>query len=539
MAAAETTLRMAGVVKRFGSVTALGGVDLDVRRGEIHGLLGENGAGKSTLMNVLYGLLAPDAGTILIDGEPVRMSSPQVAMRHGVGMVHQHFRLVPTLTVAENMVLGERRPFLLRKRHLRATAARLEELHQRYGLGIDPWAKISQLSIGEQQRVEILRALYRNAHILVLDEPTATLTPVESEQLLPKLRALADEGAAIVFITHHLDDVMRWADRITVLRRGENVATLAPAETSANELARLMVGRDVALAKVATGERFHAPRSAEQRVEAAAPDGGPRVVLEVEGLGALSDRGTPALEDVSLTVCAGEIVAVAGVEGNGQAELEQILFGLREPTRGNVRLGGEDITRATPAQRLDRRLGLIPSDRYRRGMVRPLSVAENLVLDRIDQPPFGSRFAVRRRAINQRAAELIDTFSIHVSGPEQLAGTLSGGNAQRVVLARVFSRELRCLIAAQPTRGLDVGAIEFVWEQLDAARRQGVAVLLISTDLDEVAALADRCCVIYRGRLLAQWPRAELDRERIGLAMGGVVGRAGADSDAIRTGASS
>jgi general nucleoside transport system ATP-binding protein len=514
----ELSVSMRGVAKRFGPVQALAGVDFDLRPGEIHALLGENGAGKTTLMNILYGMFPPDEGAVAIGGRDMQFRSPQDAIAEGVGMVHQHFMLVPTLTVAENALLGERGGPLLRKRDVLAVSERLAELAHRYGLDVDPGARVWQLSVGEQQRVEVLRALYKGARILILDEPTATLTPLETERLFPKLRALAAEGASIVFITHHLEDVISWADRITVLRHGERVGTLRPSESSAGELARMMVGRDVRLMQVVAGERSvagtkEAPRAAS--------------VLNVEGLHAAGDRGTPALKDVSFSVAPGEILAIAGVEGNGQPELEEVLFGLRTPDAGRVSLDGREVTGADPAERLGLGLGLVPSNRYRRGVVRELSVAENLVLDRVGEPPFGTELGMNRREMVRQAEELIGRFSIQVSGPHQLAGTLSGGNAQRLVLARVLSRELRCLVAAQPTRGLDVGAIEFVWEQLAAARDRGLAIVLLSTDLDEVLSMADRCLVIYRGRLVAHWPREELDRERVGLAMGGAGDSAG------------
>jgi simple sugar transport system ATP-binding protein len=531
---------MRGVRKSFGRTVALAGVDFDLEENEIHALLGENGAGKTTLMNVLYGLIRPEAGSISIGGRPIRPRNPEDAIAAGVGMVHQHFKLVPTLTVAENMALGEPGGPLLSRRRLASISAQLSELGERYGLEVDPRARVWQLSVGEQQRVEILRALYRNAKVLILDEPTSTLTPIEIERMFPKLRLLADEGASIVFITHHLEEVVRWADRITVLRHGERVGTLRPRETTTAELARMMVGRDVTLMRVVAGERRL--DSADHEVgapEAGGPvtDGSVREVLSVDGLTVRGDRGIPALREVSFSVAAGEILAIAGVEGNGQPELEEALFGLRPLRTGTVRLEGRDLARAEADERLRAGLALVPSDRYRRGVIRELTVAENLVLDRIGEAPFATRRGIDRSAIADHARELIRRYSIRVFGPEQRAGTLSGGNAQRLVLARTLSRDLRCLIAAQPTRGLDVGAIEFVWEQLAAARDRGVAIVLISTDLDEVMTLADRCSVIYRGRFVASWAREELDHEQLGLAMGGATNGAGKpDREWARTG---
>jgi simple sugar transport system ATP-binding protein len=504
---------MRGIVKRFEGVEALKGVDFTLARGEIHGLLGENGAGKTTLMNVLCGLHGPDAGVIEIDGEPVRFRSPQDAIAHGIGMVHQHFMLVPTLTVAENMILGEPGGALVRRERIRRAAAKIREDGERYGLEVDPYAVVWQLSVGQQQRAEILRALYRNASVLVLDEPTATLTPPETEQLLPRLHALAAEGASIVFITHHLEEVLAWTDRITILRHGELVETLLPRETTAQELARSMVGRSVSLKELGVDVGPLVDR----------PQRGDAPLLVLDRVRARGDAGTEALRGVTLEVWRAEIVAVAGVEGNGQAELEEVLCGLRPATEGSLAFDGRDLTTASTAERLQAGFGIVPSDRYRRGLVRGLPVADNLVLDRIGEPPFASRLRVRRRRILERAAELVKRYAIRVSRLDQLAGTLSGGNAQRVVLARTLSRDSRFILAAQPTRGLDVGAMEFVWSQLDEARKGGAGVLLLSTDLDEVMALADRCYVIYRGELVADWQRHELDREAIGLAMGGVV----------------
>jgi len=513
---------MQGIVKRFGDVVANDNVQFDLRGGEIHALLGENGAGKTTLMNILYGLIPPDEGTIRVRGHPARIRSSQDAIALGIGMVHQHFMLVPTLTVAENMILGEKGSLALTKADLRVVKDRVDELGGRYGLSVLAGAYVSQLSVGEQQRVEILRALYRNAQILILDEPTATLAPNEVEHVLGKLQAMARDGASIVIITHHLDEVMACADRITVLRKGRHVATVLPAETSTGDLARLMVGRDVSLARFVV-EQAEGRIPLEEGEPTLATDGR-RNILEVQGLSAVSDRGTEAIRDVSFEVAEGEIVAIAGVEGNGQSELEEVLCGLRPPVQGTIRLQGRDVTGARPSALLRSGVGFIPSDRYRRGLIRQLSVAENLVLDRIDQPPFGSRLLLRPKAILANANRLIRDFAITVSRPSQSAGKLSGGNTQRVVLARVFTGTPRLLLAAQPTRGLDVGAIEFVWDQLRARREAGVGILLISTDLDEVMALADRCYVMYKGQLVRTWTRSELDREAVGLAMGGVLG---------------
>ena len=515
---------MSRITKRFGGLAAVDEVDFDLRKGEIHALLGENGAGKTTLMNVLSGLIQPGSGTMEVEGRPARFRSPQDAIDRGIGMVHQHFKLVSRLTVAENIILGQTGGRRLRLPDLHEVGRRVEALGERYGLEVPPGAFVWQLSVGEQQRAEILRALYRKARVLILDEPTATLTAGEVDRLLEGIRVMARQGASIIIISHNLDEIMSAADRVTVLRRGKRVATLDRDETDQAELARLMVGRDVSLVEVLTS-------AGERREEGGEPGGTDRrVVLEVEDLVMSGESVSPAgggareLRGVNLTVHAGEIVSIAGVEGNGQAQFEEALMGLRTPDSGAVRFSGDDMTGAQPRRVLERGVGYIPSDRYRHGLVRELSVAENLVLDRIDRPPFGSPLRLRSKAITARGAELIDRFSIAVRSAAERAGTLSGGNAQRAVLARAMSEELRLCLAAQPTRGLDVGAIEFVWQQLREQRRKGVAVLLISTDLDEVMALSDRCYVMYRGRLT----ETPLDRDRIGLAMGGVAAESGA-----------
>ena len=515
-------VEMIDITKRLGRVLANDAVSFDVRYGEIHALLGENGAGKTTLMNILSGFLHPDGGTIRIRGREARIRTPIDAFELGVGMVHQHSALVPTLTVAENMLLGDRRSpkgFLLRQGTIASLAASLAAAGERHGLEVSPEAYVWQLSVGERQRVEILRALYREATVLILDEPTASLTPPEVVPLLDKLRAMAGDGAAVVLITHHLDEVMACADRITVLRAGRRVATTTPGETTTRELAREMVGRDVQLVALLTGD--------DERPPATRASGATEPVLSAVGLVADRSRGVPALLEASFEVRSGEIVAIAGVEGNGQTELEEVLFGLRVPTAGQVMLDGQDVTRAGPDELLGKGVGYVPSDRYRRGLVALLSVADNLVLDRIDRPPFGGRFSIHRRQILDAALSLIERFDIRPASPRQRVGALSGGNAQRVVVARALSSDLRVLLAAQPTRGLDVGAIDFVWDRLRDERAHGVGILLISTDLDEVFALADRCYVMYRGRLVGPWSRDAFDREAFGLAMGGAADDAG------------
>ena len=524
-------VEMMHVTTRFGRVLANDAVSFDVRTGEIHALLGENGAGKTTLMNILSGFLNPDGGSIRVRGRDVKIRTPIDAFDLGIGMVHQHSALVPTLTVAENMLLGDRRApngFLVRRRTLAALSDSLAAAGDRHGLEVPTRAFVWQLSVGERQRVEILRALYREATILILDEPTASLTPPEVAPLLDKLRGMAAAGAAVVLITHHLDEVMACADRITVLRAGKRVATTTPRETTTRELAREMVGRDVQLMAMLTGE------------DETATDAGAVVPVEpaLSAVGLIADgpRGVTALSDASFEVRPGEIVAIAGVEGNGQTELEEVLFGLRAPKEGRVLLDGEDVTRARPAALMRRGVGYVPSDRYRRGLVAMMSIADNLVLDRIDRPPYRGRFSIRRRQILEAARGLIERFGIRPASPRERAGALSGGNAQRVVLARALSSDLRVLLAAQPSRGLDVGAIGFVWDRLRDERAEGVAVLLISTDLDEVFALADRCYVMYRGRLVGPWARGAFDREEFGLAMGGASDAVGGHGSASHPG---
>jgi simple sugar transport system ATP-binding protein len=467
-------------------------------------LLGENGAGKSTLMNVVYGLVRPDAGEIVFDGRPAQIRSPLDAIRLGIGMVHQHFMLIPPLTVAENIVLGNE---IANNgvMDLERAGREVEELSKRFGLDVNPRARIADLSVGLEQRVEILKALYRGARLLILDEPTAVLTPQEILGLFAVVRALVAEGKAVIFITHKLTEVMEIADQITVMRRGRVVTSTTPKESSPADLARMMVGRPVLL----TVDKKPAKPGA--------------TVLTLEDLVVLDDRRQVAVDHVSLEVRAGEIVGVAGVDGNGQNELVEAIMGLRPARNGRVRVEGHDISHASTRSRLRGGLGLIPPDRHRMGVILELSVADNLVLDDHDRPPF-ARWLVRQfDAIREYAQRLIKTFDIRVQSPEQPVSALSGGNQQKLVVARQLGTLPKVLLAGQPTRGVDVGSIEFIHRQLVSERDRGLAVLLISSELDEVLSLADRVAVLYRGRIVAVIDAAEADRDRIGLLMAGAA----------------
>jgi len=450
-------------------------VDLAIEWDQVHALLGENGAGKTTLMNVAYGLVRPDSGTILVDGNPVVIHGPQDAIRLGIGMVHQHFMLIPPLTVAENVILGHETVRAGGFVDQRAAEREVRDLSQRYGLEVDPRARIEGLPVGIQQRVEILKSLYRGARILILDEPTAVLTPLEV------------------------------ADTITVMRRGKVEATTRPSETNPAGLARLMVGRPVLL-----------------RVDKA-PARPQRPVLELDHLVVHDDRRRVAVDGVALSVHAGEIVGIAGVEGNGQNELAEAIAGLRPDRGGRVLLDGQDVTRATTRHVLHGGLGFIPADRHRMGLVLEHSVSDNLVLSTFDRAPF-ARWIIRRfEAVLEYAQRLIKQFDIRAESPSQPAGSLSGGNQQKVVAARELGRQPRALLASQPTRGLDVGSIEFIHRQIVDQRDAGLAVLLISSELDEILSLADRVAVMYRGRIVAILEGDAIDRERIGLLMAGAA----------------
>jgi simple sugar transport system ATP-binding protein len=498
-------IEMRGITKRFPTGTlANDAIDLHVRKGEIHALLGENGAGKSTLMNILYGLVTPDAGEIRIDGQPVIIRDPADAIARGIGMVHQHFMLIPVLSVAENVVLGQEIVRAGGVLDLREAAARINLLAKKLGFNIEPSSKIEQLSVGQQQRVEIVKAIHRNARILVLDEPTAVLTPQETQEIFDVLQRLRAEGASVIFISHKLDEVLEIADRITVIRRGRVVGTRTPAETNENELAELMVGRAVSL-RVDRGQSH---------------PGEP--MLEVSRLRAKDDRGHDALQGVDLSVRAGEIVGIAGVAGNGQEELVEALIGLRRASAGAIRLAGRDLTRASVDGRRGHGVAFVPADRHRFGLVLTYPLDDNLALTRYAEIPFAGGFArvVRKfRAIVENAARLMKEFDIRAPSPKASAGTLSGGNQQKVVVAREFRHDLKLLILDQPTRGLDVGSIEFIHKQVIARRDDGVAILLVSAELDEVLDLSDRVLVMFRGRIVGTFPVEQAQREKVGLLM--------------------
>ena len=498
-------LELRQITKRFGTLVANRSVDFELRRGEIHALLGENGAGKSTLMNVLYGLHQPDEGQILLNGEPVSIDSPRRAIGLGIGMVHQHFMLVPVMTVAENLVLGaEPRsgPLLDYKR----AAESVRELSQRFGLAVDPDARVEDLGVGAQQRVEILRALFRGAKVLVLDEPTAVLTAQEAQDLFVVLRTLTAEGTSVVFISHKLNEVLDIADRVTVLRRGEKIDTVSTEGATERSLARLMVGRDVLLQVEKPEHKAGEP------------------LLEVEGLSARDDRGLPAVRDVSFTVAAGEIVGIAGVDANGQSELIEAIMGLRRPDSGTVRVAGHDVTHAGPRETLAAGVSHIAEDRHRRGLVLEFNLAENLCLHEYRDSSMSRHGWLSPKKMVARAHRLLKEFDVRGGEPATRAGSLSGGNQQKVVIARELDGDPQVIIAAQPTRGLDVGAIEFVHRRLVEERDAGRAVLLVSLELEEIRSLADRVLVIYEGRIVAELPPDASDEE-LGVAMlGGKVG---------------
>ena len=500
-------LELRAITKRFGPVVANDRVDFDLRAGEVHALLGENGAGKSTLMSVLYGLYSPTSGEILVDGKPVRIHSPNDAIDLGIGMVHQHFMFIPVMTVSENIVLGNEpvksgaaRPVGILDR--RTARKRVQELSDRYGLAVDPGARIEDVTVGMQQRVEILRALYRNARILVLDEPTAVLTAQEITELMTVLRRLREDGTAIVFISHKLGEVLEIADRITVLRRGKSMGTVPRAGATEQSLARMVVGRDVIFR---VEKEPHAPE-------------GP--ILTVEDLRVLDDRGLEAVRGATLTVRAGEIVALAGVDGNGQAELVQAITGIRAPTSGRIEVDGVEIAGRGVRAAGDAGVAHIAQDRQRVGLVLPFTLAENLALRRYRSPPLSRRGWLNLNAFFALAKRLLAAFDVRGGNPETPASALSGGNQQKLCVAREIDSDPKLLVAHQPTRGLDVGAIEFVHSKLIAQRDAGKAVLLVSLESEEVRSLADRILVIYEGRIAAEFP-PDATEEELGFAMTG------------------
>ncbi|MGZ6729016.1 MAG: ABC transporter ATP-binding protein [Gaiellaceae bacterium] len=496
----SAVLELRGITKRFPGVVADDHVDFDLRRGEVHALLGENGAGKSTLMNMLYGLYRPDEGEIVLGGKSVTFHSAKDAIEHGIGMVHQHFMLIPVMTVKENIVLANEPTRFGVFLDEAAAAERVRHLSQQFGLAVDPDELVQRISVGQQQRVEILKALYRGAEILILDEPTAVLTPQEAGELFAIVNSLKAEGKSIIFISHKLKEVLEIADRITVLRRGKKIDTVPRAGATEDSLARMMVGREVLF-------RVEKPPSTP---------GDP--ILEVKDLEVLDSRGLPAVRGVSFQVRGGEIVGIAGVEGNGQTELIEAITGLRKASAGAIEVAGRPLEHASTREMLDAGIGHIPEDRQRRGLILEFTIAENIALHDYEKPPdskWGWLFPGR---LVQRAKTLIKEFDVRGGGPLTLAGALSGGNQQKLVVAREVARDPKALIAAQPTRGLDVGAIEYVHRRLVTERDEGRAILLLSLELDEVLSLSDRILVIYEGRIVAEHATGATE-EQIGLEM--------------------
>ncbi|HJR36959.1 MAG TPA: ABC transporter ATP-binding protein [Nocardioidaceae bacterium] len=494
-------LEIRGLTKRFGSFVANDDISLTIEPGEIHCLLGENGAGKSTLMNMLYGLLDPTSGEILLDGEPVHFTTPGDAINAGIGMVHQHFMLVPVFTVAENVMLGREQTRGLGMLDRGKAADLVRELSARYGLDVDPEAMVEDLPVGVQQRVEIIKALANEAQVLILDEPTAVLTPQEIDELMEIMRSLKEQGTSIVFITHKLREVKAIGDRITVIRRGKVVGTTAPG-ASESELAEMMVGRAVKL-----------------QVEKPEPTVG-EPVLDVRNMTVIDARGHTVVDDLSFQARAGEVLGIAGVQGNGQTELIKALMGLVKPDAGQIVIDGKDVSNQGPRETLEQGIGYIPEDRSHDGYVGGFTVRENLILDLYKHDEFSSGLALRLDAIADNARERIAEFDIRTEDMDSLVSSLSGGNQQKVVLAREFSRPLKLLIASQPTRGVDVGSIEFIHKRIIGERDRGTAVVIVSTELDEIYALSDRIAVMYAGRIVGT-VTPDTPREEIGLMMAG------------------
>jgi ABC-type uncharacterized transport system ATPase subunit len=501
MATDHFAVRMQGITKRFPGVLANDNIDLAVRQGEIHALLGENGAGKTTLMKILTGLYQPDEGQIWVGDRAVVVRSPRDAIKLGMGMVHQHFMLVQSHTIAENIILGLDAPrFVL---NLRRVEKEVAELADRYHLSVDPRAKIWQLSVGEQQRVEILKALYRGARILVMDEPTAVLTPQEVQELFATLHRMADEGHTVIFISHKLGEVMSIADRITVLRRGKVVDTVTARDTNRKALAQMMVGREVL---------FRLEKKESRAGEA---------VLEIEDVSVRNDKGLEALHSLSLTLRQGEILGIAGVAGNGQRELAEAIVGLRPVTNGSIRVAGEDVTNRSPREVMDRGVGYIPADRTSVGLVMGLSVADNLILKCYRKPPICSGFFLDSEAITEHAEELVQAYDVVAPSVRTRTRLLSGGNLQKLILAREISSRPALMVAVYPTRGLDIGATEAVRRLLLEQREAGGAILLISEDLDELLSMTDRIAVMYEGQIMGLVDAEAASIEELGLMMAG------------------
>jgi ABC-type uncharacterized transport system ATPase subunit len=506
----ENALELRGITKRFGPVVANDRVDFDLRRGEVHALLGENGAGKSTLMSILYGLYSPTEGEIYVDGEHVEIDSPSKAIELGIGMVHQHFMLVPVMTVAENIVLGAEPRGGGGLLDVREARKRVKELSERHGLAVDPDSVIEDVTVGTQQRVEILKTLYRGARILVLDEPTAVLTAQEAQDLFKVLKSLQEEGVAIVFISHKLNEVLEIADRVTVLRRGKKIDTVPTEGATEQSLARLMVGRDVLL-------RVDKPTAKPEDP-----------VLDVEDLRVLDDRGLEAVKGLSMEVRAGEVVALAGVDGNGQQELVEAISGLRAPASGHIQIAGKDVTGRGVRAATDAGVAHIAEDRQLRGLVLDFTLAENLALREYRSEPISKRGLLSIKNMRRRANELLAEYDVRGRDAELPASSLSGGNQQKVCIAREIASNPQLLVAHQPTRGLDVGAIEFVHRRLISERDSGRGILLVSLEFEEVRTLADRILVIYEGEIVGEFP-PDVSEEELGIAMtGGGAGKTAA-----------
>ena len=498
----EYVIEMLNIRKVFGNFVANDNITLQLKKGEIHALLGENGAGKSTLMNVLFGLYQPDGGEIRVKGKKVNIANPNVANDLGIGMVHQHFMLVDTFTVTENIILGSE-PTKGGQIDIERAEKEVRELSERYGLAVDPKAKIADISVGMQQRVEILKTLYRGADILIFDEPTAVLTPQEIQELIQIMKALVREGKSIILITHKLKEIMEVCDRVTVIRRGKGIGTLNVSETNPNELAALMVGREVHF-----------------KTEKQPPKVG-KPVLEIEDLVVKDSRGITVVDHLHLTVHAGEIVGIAGVDGNGQTELIEAITGLMKSESGSIRLNGKEIRNLTPRQITETGVGHIPQDRHKHGLVLDFPIGENMVLQTYYKEPYSKRGILNFKAIYDKARQLIQEFDVRTPDEYTKARALSGGNQQKAIIGREVDRDPDLLIAAQPTRGLDVGAIEFIHKRLIEQRDKGKAVLLVSFELDEIMNVSDRIAVIYEGKIVAIVDPKETTEQELGLLMAG------------------